>query len=488
MKIQDLFSALNNKPYVIPLLLLALAFAFKLPGLPPWGVAAENDQLLVFPPWHANYPEVSVRASGGDPLLQQLPWHHWAQDEFSRGRFPLWASGPFGGAPLFAYYQTAVLYPLNLLWMLVPIGIGVGIIQALKIWLIGLGMWFFLRAMGLRRSAAFISSVGLMFFSNFIVWLPWAHTNVFLLTPWLAWSVYAWCVEWKKGALVAFAVLVLFTVLGGHPENMSFLLITIALWALCLIAGSAPKQWLRQLAGLGIAGALGIIMGAIQLLPFAEAYSLSAIATEHGRGNAWQLHMDIGTTIGWILPRWFGQFSDGVLGPNSFTETNSYVSLPALLGLVFVIVAALRRQVNFRLAIPWFLIGLFAWVLIYDDTIGPQIRRVPPLDRSIGLRWIFIVGFAILALGAFGWDWFARWVEEARNRKSEVRNRVVSVVGIVLLTLGIFVLVEHLLGVLPQPVMESPDGIWFVPNASYRWYWAIWVIAVALSVAGVVLL
>lgn len=147
MKLSNLLSTLGSKPYVVPLLLLVLAFAFKSPGLPPWGVAESNDQLLVFPPWKANFPEVHARSWGGDPLLQQVPWRYWAQDEFKAGRFPLWSSDPLGGAPLFSYYQTAVLYPLNLIWVLMPIGIGIGIIEAIKLWLAGMGMWFFLCAM-----------------------------------------------------------------------------------------------------------------------------------------------------------------------------------------------------------------------------------------------------------------------------------------------------------------------------------------------------
>src|SRR5438105_4493535 len=123
--IRRIAGRVRSNPSAVPLLLLVLAFVFKSPSLPPWGVDAPMDQLLIYPPWQANYPQViSPGLRLGDPIQQQLPWRHWVQDEFAHVRFPLWASGPLGGAPLFAYYQTAALFPLNLLWILMPVGAG----------------------------------------------------------------------------------------------------------------------------------------------------------------------------------------------------------------------------------------------------------------------------------------------------------------------------------------------------------------------------
>ena len=76
------------------------------------------------------------------------------QQELAAGRFPLWASGPFGGLTIFANNGPGVLYPLHLLWVLFPVGAGLGLILALKIWLAGLGMWGFLRALGLPDELA----------------------------------------------------------------------------------------------------------------------------------------------------------------------------------------------------------------------------------------------------------------------------------------------------------------------------------------------
>ena len=130
-------STLFNTQFAIPLLLLALAMLFLLPGLPPFRVEAPMEQLLIFPPWSTLYPQADPLLRGSDILFQQLPWHHWIQDELRAGRFPLWVSGPLGGYPLFAYYQAAVLYPLPLLWALLPPGAGPGLVLVPRPWSAG---------------------------------------------------------------------------------------------------------------------------------------------------------------------------------------------------------------------------------------------------------------------------------------------------------------------------------------------------------------
>src|SRR5438874_1691575 len=151
------------------------------------------EQLLIYPPWNVHYPQANPLLRGSDILFQQLLWHQWMHNELFAGRFPLWVSGPLCCYPLFAYYQTGVLYPLHLLWALLPTGAGIGIILVLKLWIAGMGMWGFLRALALHSSASLLGALGFMFSAGLIEWLPWSHTNAYILLPWLCWAAYFWC-------------------------------------------------------------------------------------------------------------------------------------------------------------------------------------------------------------------------------------------------------------------------------------------------------
>ena len=422
-------------------------------------------------------------------LLQQIPWHHWMQDELLAGRFPLWASGPLGGVPLFSHYQVGVLYPLHLLWALLPTGAGIGIIMALKVWLAGLGTWGFLRALRLNSVAAFLGALGFMFSASFVVWLPWANTAVQLLLPWLCWAVYAWCAEGKRGALVGLAVLTACAIFGGQPEILTIVALTVAIWTFSLLvsSGSTLGEWRSRIGGLAAALAIGAVIGAIQILPFLEALEESSLAVRRNlAGTLAPVHLDASMLMNWVLPRWWGGFSDGVLGGSMiFTEANGYVGLVALVGVVIAFVGVARRQISLRLFLPFLIIGVLSFLIAYDDTIGRAIRSLPFINQMIGYRWLQAGSFSLVVLGSLGWD---RFIRSAVPKEGERPKRAgILWLGMGLVVVGVLALVAHLVGLVPYPMPSSP-GVLVPPNDDYRLYWAVWSVALLLCIIGVLAL
>jgi hypothetical protein len=475
-------------------LMLVLAFAFMLPGLPPLRVAAPMEFLLPFHPWQRYYPEITSPFLGGDLLLQQLPWHHWAQDEWAAGRFPAWSSGPAGGMPLHASSQAAVLYPLHLLWALLPVGAGLGVIMALKLWLAGLGMWFFLRALDLHPAAAGLSALSFMFSTSLVNWLPWQLSGLILLLPWLLWAVYAWWTRDSRPALLGVATLVGFMVLGGHAETLFIMGLTTAGWtlALMLVSGGTWQSRLLRLAGTSLAVALGFLLGMVQLLPFLDAVSLThqfaaRQAQDVATASTFKLRPEF--LLDWLVPRSQGYQPDLVL-PRSFgfTEGNGYVGLVPIVGLGLALIAAFRRRLRLSLALPWLCIGVFALLVAYDGTVGPFIRALPGFAQSINVRWVMVVGFAIIMLGAFGWDWLARAALSPKADGEGAWRRLALVEAVTLVALGGVVMLAHALRLLPYPVMEHIGPSWLQLNDTYGWYWAVWTAGVFVAVLGLAFL
>ncbi len=52
----------------------------------------------------------------GTPATQFIPWWSTAWETLKRGELPLWNPSSGMGAPLFANYQTGLLYPPNWLY------------------------------------------------------------------------------------------------------------------------------------------------------------------------------------------------------------------------------------------------------------------------------------------------------------------------------------------------------------------------------------
>jgi hypothetical protein len=468
-------------------LLAVLALGFMTPGLPPDRVAAPLEGVLIYPPWHAELPDVTALYAGGDLLLQQLPWRHWMQQELAAGRFPLWAPGPAGGLPLFASYQPGVLSPLHLLWVLLPVGAGLGLILALKLWLAGLGMWLFLRGLQLHPAAALLSAIGLMFSTWLVNWLTWAHTSVYVFLPWILWTITAWCHDRRPWAV---PVLVGFTgcaVLGGHPETLFIIGLTAAGWAAGLIVSSPVRRWPGHLAGLALGAGVGLALGAIQVLPFLEVLDLTQAAASRA-GSGITSHFEPIGMIDWVLPRYFGHPAEGVLGTYPFTEGNGYVGLVALVGLGLAGIALLRRRLAWRILVPWVALGLLAWLLVFDVTAGAVIRALPVFSHSANQRWIAILEFAVLVVSALGWNWLARHlarlVPAAGGRWS---GGWLGGAGLVLLVEGLVGLGIHGAGLIPPPV-QPPYHLQNTLPPNYQLYWAGWAGAVALVVVGATML
>src|SRR5215208_2676873 len=85
----------------------------------------------------------------GLPALQFYRWREYAFDLLRAGQLPLWNSLNGAGAPLFANYQSALLYPFNWPGYVLPLAISMSVTAVLHLFLAGWGMWRFTGRLGL---------------------------------------------------------------------------------------------------------------------------------------------------------------------------------------------------------------------------------------------------------------------------------------------------------------------------------------------------
>jgi len=94
----------------------------------------------------------------GTPMLQFVPWHQFALEVLKTGHLPLWNPLLGMGAPLLANYQSALLYPPNLLLFLFGPEYGHGVLVTLHLIWAGVGMALLVRRLGLDWDASLRSS------------------------------------------------------------------------------------------------------------------------------------------------------------------------------------------------------------------------------------------------------------------------------------------------------------------------------------------
>jgi hypothetical protein len=146
------------------------------------------------------------------------------------------------------------------------------------------------------------------------------------------------------------------------------------------------------------------------------------------------------------------------------------------------------RQLSLRLTLPWVILAGFGWLVAYDSTVGQAIRSLPVFDQSVNGRWVLVVAFCLLVLGAYGWDWFASKLEAhvALPGWRSLGKR--GIVGVCLLMGGVGLVGAHLGGFIPYPDLGRQTGALVAPTDSYDLYWAVWAVGIALATVGAILI
>ena len=166
----------------------------------------------------------------GTPMLQFWPWRTFAAQELRAGRLPLWNPLTGAGGPLVADHQTAVFYPLNLLFWIMPVARAMGLSLVLHALLAAATMYALARDLGLRRTGSAVAAIAFAL-SGYMVARGSFLTEVSAL-PWLPliWLLARRLVRERRlndVAWLALAFAVQF--LAGHAQTWVYTALSTAL-------------------------------------------------------------------------------------------------------------------------------------------------------------------------------------------------------------------------------------------------------------------
>jgi len=348
------------------------------------------DNLFTFEPWKSFAGELGVGVPHNplisDLILENYAWKSLITEALHSGQITglLWNPRLFAGSPFLAAGQQSALYPLSVIFYVLPLWLAYGVFTWLQLGLAALGMYIFARVLGQRWPAATVAAIAYAFSGFFIVSVNF--TMIIAAAAWLplilAMIEIVIRKQEQKGAtayspvpyVVTGALFLGIQILAGHVEITYYVLMVSAFYAAWRLFGAWRRlgEWrpLLRLAGwLIIMVALGLAIGAVQLIPLYELVSQSfrqgSASLQQVRDWAWPSRQ----IITFLLPDAFGNpthhtwfdiwsrtwrpVTQNALGQplnsidwgvKNYVEGGNYLGLPTLLLALLAVLSAVWQR------------------------------------------------------------------------------------------------------------------------------------------------
>jgi len=370
------------------------------------------DNLFSFEPYQAAATDIGVTFPQNhlvsDLILQNYAWKQFLVEAIHNGELPLWDPYIFAGHPFLANGQHSALYPLSLIFYVLPLWRAYGVFAWLQLGLAGVFAYLFARVLGIRRLGGLIAGITFQL-SGFMVVSSVPHPMIIAAASWLPFilAMVELIIQQRpalgrRPATLPWALLGALglgcQMLAGHAENTYFVLLitgAYALWRLINQPTNKPtnKRWLvgwlvgcrRPALWLALMLMLGLTLGAVQFVPLYEVVAGSF----RGGGAAASLDQVLGWAypprrlIAFGIPNFFGNpahhgyfdlftwqwtpaltFPDGQYiywGVKNYVEGGAYLGLlPLFLAAISVLTNQRTNKVVSRL-VGWLVSWLVGW-------------------------------------------------------------------------------------------------------------------------------
>ncbi|MBI4765848.1 MAG: YfhO family protein [Deltaproteobacteria bacterium] len=379
------------------------------------------------------------------------------------GELPLWNPYSFSGQPLFASLQTSILYPPNVLLLILPLDFAFNLTIVLHFFLSGWFVFLLTRELGGSRPAGILACISftlggfLLSIHNVLNTLQsatWTPLIFFFFLRALRER------SWKYPFLSIITILIQF--LGGGIE--AFLLTQAMLLFLAVFSRSlGPRptchSWKWRLSLTGIIFLLFAGLGAVQIIPFWEMTrnSLRYVGFSYQEATRWSL--------GWMdlfyvfLPDFFWRGIEFYKTDQNYLKS-IYLGVIPFMMVLFFFLGKDRRKGWFGLFLSVSLLLALGrntplYQCLYLFVPGIQMIRYP-------VKFFFITNLFICLLTGLGWDALTSRLQEDPQKKllSLKRASLVLAFFLVLILLTLFLFKSSLIVFLETSFPVSKARPW----------------------------
>ncbi|MCX7851253.1 MAG: oligosaccharide flippase family protein [Caldilineales bacterium] len=269
------------------------------------------DNIYQYEPWRSFAQQQGVGQPHNellsDLVLQNYPWKRLIREAIAGRQLPLWNPYLFTGVPFLAAGQHSALYPLSLVYYILPLPMAYGVFTWLTLALAGINMYLFARILGIGRAAALFAGIVYMFSGFFIasVVFPMMIAAAAWLPLLLALIEMVVRKQEEKGNapfvpvayIVGGAIVLGLSALAGHVEITYYTLLVAAMYSLWRLFGvwrrlGVWRPVLRMAGWLLFMAVTGLLLAAIQLIPLYE------LVTQNFREGS----VGYAEVVGWAWP------------------------------------------------------------------------------------------------------------------------------------------------------------------------------------------
>lgn len=334
----------------------------------------------------------------GDIMLYFLPMTAFAQRWLTQSVLPLWNPHTLFGQPLVGNPQEWLFYPSTLLLLPFHPARYLSWNIVLHLWLGGVGMWLFLRALGVAFRPALFGSTAWMLCGAFVprAQFPGMFQSI-ALVGWLMWAVEHVLQTSSAGRIAILSVTVALLLLAGHAQVAYMALLFGMAWAGWRIARSG---W-RPLPSLLVGAAGGLLLSAVHWLPMLQLLHETPRTNLSVWGaNRFPLRLEQIPLL--LVPDLYGTpWQSNWLGRGNYWEVAHAVGILPLMAAI----VAWRARSEARF---WLIIAFLSWWLALGTSGGLYILAyylLPGLKAFHDpARWLILTDFALCVAAALRWE------------------------------------------------------------------------------------
>jgi hypothetical protein len=340
-----------------------------------------------------------------DPVRQQYPWKYLTINLEKKLQIPAWNPYTFMGQPLLANIQSGALYPLNIIFFILPFEYAWGFFILSESLLAAFFMYLYLKNLKIHEFAAVFGSISFAFSGFFISWLEWGnviHTAIWFPLVLLSVDKIILNLKFQKSKTV-WSLIFLFSIISsffaGHLQVFFYGFILTLLYLIAMIFNLKERKatlitFVSLLFGFVILS-LPVWLPALKFILLSARNVDQNFHTIQGWFLPWQ------NLIQFVFPDFFG--NPATLNYWGIWNYGEFIGYIGLGGLFFALLSIFRKDKKTLFFFGILLLSLiFALPTIFAKL--PYKFNLPFISTSQPTRLIFLADFSLSVLAALGLD------------------------------------------------------------------------------------